>query len=189
MTRLRLWETVCRHGLLAAGLTWNGGAVTLHSDGSFSYMPSAGFVGADSFDYNVTENGVTSVATASITVTDNAPVATNYYNSVMHDKTLSVTNAAYGLLQNAWDPDGDSLQAIEISGPTHGSVVLNSDGTFSYTPNVGYAGSDSFMYEVSDGAMTSNMATATITMVNSAPVANSYNRTKSSTTQRSPYPG
>ena len=56
------------------------------------------------------------------------------------------------------------LAAILVSDPTHGSVALNSDGSFTYTPMTGYTGSDSFTYRAIDGKTSSNVATVSITV-------------------------
>ncbi len=68
------------------------------------------------------------------------------------------------LLANDNDPDGPTLTAALGTGPSNGSLVLNSDGTFTYRPNVGFTGTDTFTYTVSDGTTTSNVATVTITV-------------------------
>lgn len=62
--------------------------------------------------------------------------------------------AADGVLANDTDEDGDTLEASVVSGPTHGSLTLETDGSFSYTPTADYVGADSFVYEVSDGTET-----------------------------------
>jgi hypothetical protein len=80
-----------------------------------------------------------------------------------------------GVLGNDGDPDGDALTAVLVSAPAGGSLVLNADGSFSYTPHAGFAGTDSFAYRASDGVLLSNSATASITVnavVNAPPVAN-----------------
>jgi len=60
-----------------------------------------------------------------------------------------------------------------VAAPTHGALVMNADGTFSYTPDLNYFGADSFSYNLSDGPLDSNLATVslTVTPVNDAPVA------------------
>ena len=86
--------------------------------------------------------------------------------------TLGV--AAPGVLGNDSDADGDALTAVLASGPASGSLALNGDGSFSYTPNAGFAGTDSFTYRAFDGALYSNSATVSITVnaaVNAPPVA------------------
>ncbi|MCI0640404.1 MAG: PKD domain-containing protein, partial [Gemmataceae bacterium] len=63
--------------------------------------------------------------------------------------------------------------AVLVSGPAHGALTLNSDGSFTYAPHANYNGSDSFTYRASDGSLDSNVATVSLTVnpVNDAPVA------------------
>lgn len=49
-----------------------------------------------------------------------------------------------------------------VSDVSHGTLALNSDGTFTYTPNAGYVGTDSFTYTADDGLIVSNTATVTL---------------------------
>src|SRR5438309_3101270 len=85
---------------------------------------------------------------------------------------------APGVLGNDTDAEGDPLTAILVSGPSHGTLALNANGGFTYTPAANYNGLDSFSYKANDGGLDSNVATVTITIipVNDAPVAsnNSY---------------
>jgi len=147
------------------------GTVTLNADGTFTYIPNSGFHGEDSFTYIASDNAADSeVATVRITVRDinHAPVAANDTFTTNEDtpKTGSV-------LDNDTDSDGDPLTAQLVSGPSNGTLTLNPDGTFSYTPNANFHGVDSFTYKASDGLLTSNTATVTITVasVNDLPVA------------------
>jgi PKD repeat protein len=75
----------------------------------------------------------------------------------------SLTVSAPGVLTNDSDPDGDELSAQNASDPALGSVSLNSDGSFTYTPDSGATGPDSFTYDASDGSLTTE-ATVTITI-------------------------
>ena len=78
------------------------------------------------------------------------------------------------MLGNDTDVDGDTLTAVAASaGPAHGTLTLNADGSFTYTPAANYNGTDSFTYKANDGTADSNVATVTITVdaVNDAPVA------------------
>jgi hypothetical protein len=72
-----------------------------------------------------------------------------------------------GVLANDSDPNGLPLSAVLVSGPSHGSLTLNSNGTLAYTPTANFVGTDTFTYEASNGQVNSNVATVTIT-VNSA---------------------
>jgi VCBS repeat-containing protein len=144
------------------------GTLTLAADGSLTYVPSANFNGTDSFTYNATDSaGDSAVATASITINpvNDKPVAGNDAYSTAEDNTLTV-DAAGGLLANDADIDGDTLVPTVTLQPVHGSVNVNADGSFSYTPDANYNGLDGFSYLVSDGTTTSDVASATI-MINS----------------------
>src|SRR6185436_12843752 len=71
------------------------------------------------------------------------------------------------------DLDGDSLTATVAAPVAHGSLTLNADGSFTYTPASNYFGADSFTYRANDGVVNSGLATVslTITNLNRAPVA------------------
>jgi VCBS repeat-containing protein len=105
------------------------------------------------------------------TIINNPPVAADNAYSVNEDNTLTV--AAPGVLGNDSDPDGDTLTAVLVSGPSHGTLTLNPDGSFTYTPAENFFGTDYFTYQAYDGVAYSNVATVTITVtsVNDAPVA------------------
>ncbi len=62
------------------------------------------------------------------------------------------------------DPDGDPLSAAKVADPTNGIVVLAADGSFTYTPNANFYGTDWFVYEVSDDQGGTDTATVTITV-------------------------
>jgi len=94
------------------------------------------------------------------------PVASNDTYSVAEFQTLVV--AARGVLTNDTDIDGDTLTVGSprpLSGPSHGSLTLNADGSFSYTPTGNYTGTDSFTYMANDGSTNSSPATVTITVL------------------------
>src|SRR2546428_5571530 len=127
------------------------GSLTLNSNGSFSYVPMANYNGTDTFTYKASdgslESGETTV-TITISPVNDAPVAINDSFSTTEDTTLNV--AAPGVLANDSDVDGDSLSAVLVSQPTHGSLTLNSNGSFSYTPAANYNGTDSFTYKANE---------------------------------------
>jgi VCBS repeat-containing protein len=169
------------------------GTLTLNSDGSFTYTPSANYNGTDSFTYKANDGSADSnIATVSITVTpvNDAPVAANDAYTTAEDTALTVS--APGVLANDTDVDGDALSAVLISGPAHGTLSLNANGSFTYTPASNYNGADSFTYKANDGSADSNVATVniTVTAVNDPPVANndSYS-TKVKTTRSVAAPG
>jgi VCBS repeat-containing protein len=149
------------------------GEVTLNPDGSLTYTPNdPGSSTVDSFRYRAT-NGVkqSNLAHVRISVTTSpstAPDAADDAYATDEDETLNV--ATPGVLANDTDPNGDPLTAALLAPPAHGTVVLNANGGFTYTPADDYFGGDSFTYTVSDGTNT-DTATVTITIgsVNDAP--------------------
>lgn len=82
-------------------------------------------------------------------VSGNAPVAVNDSYTVSKNGSLSVS-AAQGLLNNDTDLDNNLQSAQLIVSPAHGTVTLNADGSFTYTPTTGYSGSDTFTYQAVD---------------------------------------
>jgi VCBS repeat-containing protein/predicted outer membrane repeat protein len=141
------------------------GTLALNSDGSFKYTPAANYNGADSFAYKANDGQLDSnVATVKITINpvNDAPVAANDSYTTDEDTMLTVNTP--GVLGNDTDVDGDPLTAVLVAGPAHGTLALNSDGSFKYTPAANYNGSDSFTYKANDGQLDSNVATVKITI-------------------------
>jgi VCBS repeat-containing protein len=94
------------------------------------------------------------------TVTNRAPTAAPDAYSTAEDTRLTV--ATPGVLANDSDPDHNTLSAVLVSGPSHGTLTLNPDGSFTYTPATNHTGSDSFSYQASDGTLASDPATVTL---------------------------
>ena len=149
---------------LTASLVSNpsNGKLLLNRDGSFLYAPNPGFVGTDSFTYQASDGRFSSnVATVTLTVAP--PVANNDSYTVGENTPLTV--AKPGVLGNDTDPDTTALGAVLVAGPTHGSLTLNGNGSFTYTPATSFIGTDSFTYQAIDATSTSNTATVTLTVV------------------------
>lgn len=153
------------------------GSVSVTVDGKLQYSAPAGASGPVTFFYQVKDNyGVPGVSNqAKVTVTVNgAPVAQNDTYTMLSGTSLTVT-AANGVILNTagrdTDPENSVLTVSSNTAPSHGSLTLNSDGSFTYTPLPGFAGTDTFTYVVTDGELTSNTATVTI-IVPAPPVAN-----------------
>lgn len=103
-------------------------------------------------------------ASAGLLVTANDDAYT-----VVHDRVLTV--AAPGLLAN---DSGVAPAAAKLTNPAHGTVTVNANGSFSYRPNAGYVGSDSFTYEarvLNLGILVTDPAKVTLTITNVAPTA------------------
>ena len=86
---------------------------------------------------------------------------------------LGLTVPPPGILEDYEDVDEDPLTGVLMTGPAHGTLTLNLDGSFTYVPAANYNGTDTFTYQASDGILTSDPATVTITVtpVNDAPAA------------------
>jgi hypothetical protein len=150
------------------------GSVTLDADGSFVYLPDPDFAGEDLFIYMATDGSDKSEpATVTVTVIlpNRAPVANDDRFQLDEDQVLEVS--ALGVLENDSDTEGQPLTVVLVSDVSHGSLILNEDGSFTYAPDLDYNGLDSFTYQVSDGDLSSNSATVSIEVafVNDIPLA------------------
>jgi VCBS repeat-containing protein len=160
--------------LIDATLTTRG-AFAPSSDGSFVYIAPSNFSGTDTFTYKATDGALKSAAvTVSINVTavNQVPLAGN--DSYSTNKNVALQVAGPGVLGNDSDPDGNVLTVQVMAQPTHGTLAMNTNGSFSYTPTNNYVGLDSFTYVAHDGIAPSNAATVTINVsdANYPPVAN-----------------
>ncbi len=154
------------------------GTLVLNTDGTFTYTPQDGFTGTDQFTYEISdENGslATAIATIDVVTPNSDPVARPDRYSIGEDGILQGVPGTNGLLDNDTDADGDTLMVnlTPTVEPENGLVVLESDGSFTYTPSLDYNGLDSFTYEVMDGNGGSSTATATINIaaINDDPIA------------------
>jgi uncharacterized repeat protein (TIGR03803 family) len=146
------------------------GTLIIRADGAFDYTPRPNFSGIDTFTYRVADGSLTSnVATVSIVVTpvNDAPLAANDFYSTPQDAPLTL--AAPGVLANDSDVEGTPLTATWASGPSNGTLTLNSDGSFTYIPEAGFTGAVPFDYRTSDGAA-STSARVVITVVSNAEI-------------------
>jgi len=166
-------------------VTVTNGTLTLAADGGFTYDPNANFFGTDTFTYTVRDgNGGSSIGTVRISVGSNndAPLAAN--DAYTTDEDMALTIDAPGLLDNDTDLDGDTLtaQLVQTTAAAEGVLMLNENGSFTFTPAANFHGTATFTYQADDGLASSNVATVTITVmpVNDGPVAtdDSYSTTE-----------
>jgi VCBS repeat-containing protein len=152
------------------------GNVTINpTTGAYTYQPKANENGKDSFKFKVNDGKVDSeIISVEVTIAavNDAAVATADSFSTDEDQQLVVAANA-GILANDVDVDGDELSASLVSGPAHGSLTLNSNGSFTYVPTANFNGSDLFTYKVNDGKVYSAAQTVNIQVnaVNDQPVA------------------
>ncbi len=116
-------------------------------------------------------SGPVTSRTASLTILNSAPTASNDTYNTPEDTLLTVS--APGVLANDSDLDGDTLSALLVTNVAHGTLSLATNGAFYYLPATNYNGSDSFSYRVTDSYATSAVATVTLTVtpVNDPPTA------------------
>lgn len=107
-----------------------------------------------------TPAGLSTGITFAVADANDAPVAGNDSYSTDEDRAVTVT--APGVLDDDSDADGDPLTAVIVTNPANGSLTLEANGSFTYTPNPGFNGSDSFTYRANDGSASSNTASVTI---------------------------
>ena len=144
------------------------------TDSSFdSRAPYAsGGITAELYTYNTAyKMNVDNVVVSSLTPVNQPPVANNDAYSVVSGTTLTVTGP--GVLSNDTDANGNSLTAVLATGPTHGTLNLNANGGFTYTPIASFSGTDSFTYMANNSQANSGVATVNITVtapVNQPPV-------------------
>ncbi|PSB23629.1 Ig-like domain-containing protein [Stenomitos frigidus] len=152
------------------------GTLTLNSNGSFTYIPTTNFTGTDNFTYVAKDALGLASTTATVSLTVNAvnqsPVAVGDAFRAVTSTPLTVS-ASNGVLKNDTDADSPTLTALVVSAPSNGSLALNSNGSFVYTPTTNFSGTDTFVYKANDGNTNSNLATVTLTVFsNTAPTAN-----------------
>jgi hypothetical protein len=154
------------------------GEYALNSDGSFRYLPNRGFTGSDKFTYIVSdgkEKGNVVNVVITVKPANTAPLGNDDRYSLEENTILNVV--APGVLKNDSDGDKDSLEALLDETTSSGTLVLKTDGSFIYTPNKGFTGTDKFTYIVSDTKEKGNTVTVAIEVeerVNTPPEANDY---------------
>ncbi|VGO12825.1 hypothetical protein PDESU_01379 [Pontiella desulfatans] len=143
------------------------GSLALDREGGFAYVPDPDFNGTDSFTYTAFDGIYSSSNSATVTLTvhavaDSTLTAVNDFHARTVGSKCVVT--APGVLGNDIDPDGIGIQAELVSNVGHGTLSLNADGSFTYTPDAEFDGIDSFTYRARNGAMESAPATVTLDM-------------------------
>ncbi|MCK0129260.1 Ig-like domain-containing protein [Erythrobacter sp. F6033] len=126
----------------------NSGTVTINPDGTITYVPNPDFFGTDTITYTISDgNGGTSTATVTVEVinTNEAPV-----DEPEAVQVIGGTDTIINVLDNASDPDGDPLEVIFASVDA-GTVIINPDGTLTYSAPPGFFGEATIRYIISDG--------------------------------------
>ena len=173
-----------RGSVMISPLNQPNNLVIYSPDGQFDYLRQ-GETATEIFAYTVTDGtGIdTALVTVTVTGVNDPPVANIDANgyAVVRGRTLRANDADGtltpgvpgddGVLLNDTDAEGDALTAVLETGPTHGVLTLNSDGTFVYTHNGNSATRDTFSYRARDehGALSLSAVTVVINIVDSPP--------------------
>jgi len=147
------------------------GTVTMNSNGTLTFTPAPNHNGEVSFDYTIDDGrGGSSTATVTINVqaVNDAPVPAQTVYEVTTEEDKAVSGAV-----EATDVEGDELTYALGDNAAHGTVTVNSDGTWTYVPNADFYGEDSFTVVISDGngGQATSTVKVTVTPVNDDPVA------------------
>jgi hypothetical protein len=144
----------------------------VNAGNTITYTPKAGYAGQDSFGYRLCDGRMRCAnATVTITILNRPPAAVDDTYSIGQNASLSAVQdgSPPGVLDNDTDANGDPLSAGLVAGPSNGTLVFNSSGSFTYTPEKDFVGEDIFNYQVSDGVSTSNVARVTIQVKDTQP--------------------
>ncbi len=145
------------------------GTLTLNSSGAFSYIPNTGFIGTDTFTYRANDGfDDSNTATVTIRVRENTP-PTAVNDSYTTAPGTVLNQPSPGVLSNDIDAEDDPLTATLVSDVSNGTLILDENGGFSYTPGAGFIGTDTFTYRAGDGIADSNVATVTIRVREAGP--------------------
>lgn len=145
------------------------GSVSILPSGRIAYFPEPGFYGVDVFTYTVCEtpSGICRSATVKITVlAADAPNTTLAVDDhiIVGNNTPHVSNAANGLLANDIDPEGDIITVVPVSEtmPGQGTLEIDPDGSYSFTPVTGFEGPVQFIYQIEDNGTPTATALGTL---------------------------
>ncbi|MCA1909286.1 MAG: cadherin-like domain-containing protein [Magnetospirillum sp.] len=174
---------------LVGGITASAGTLVDNGDGTLTLTPAADFFGDITISYSVSDgtNTASLTATQPITNVNDSPVLGSVTLSAGSEDT-DLTFTLTQLLGGATDVDGDTLTVTGISA-VHGTVVDNGNGTFTYTPDAEYHGTEYLNYSISDGSVSQGVsATFTVNSVADAPLLSTYVG-MSSPNEDGPFPG
>ncbi|AUC76246.1 Ig-like domain-containing protein [Olleya sp. Bg11-27] len=156
------------------------GTVTIDSNGNFTYTPNSGFNGTDSFTYTICDDNTDQACdTATVYITiggiANTTDAIADINNTFQDEEVSGN-----VLTNDEDFEGDNQTVTANTNPANGTVTIDAAGNYTYTPNAGFTGEDTFTYTICDDGSPQACDTATVYIEvlpvsgpgNEAPIAN-----------------
>lgn len=152
-----------------------GAIITNQNNGFISYSAPQDYCGIDEIRYFVTDGFVFIQDTLFLTINCiNDPASSGNETLTVNENSSATTSP--NLLANNTDPEGDVLTITSIGNPTNGTLTSNGDGTYDYTPNPGYCGTEIISYTVSDG-VNNTIDNLTITVICVDDIPNGGNET------------
>jgi gliding motility-associated-like protein len=133
------------------------GTVLIYSNGTFDYVPNAGFIGVDTIVVNVCDSGFPLPASClndtifmNVIDVNLPPIVFNEY--VVTDEDIAITAT---VITTDTDPEGTALTAntVPVFGPLNGTIIINPNGDFTYTPNGNYNGVDTVVVQICDNGI------------------------------------
>ncbi|WP_418639027.1 DUF7507 domain-containing protein [Winogradskyella sp.] len=166
--------------IVTANTNPTNGNVVINDNGSYTYTPNPGFIGEDTFEYTICDDGNPQACDSAIVYievlpessTENEPPIANADTAT----TPEGTSIAIVILANDFDPDTDPITITGTTNPSNGTITVNNNGTITYTPNDGFTGEDTFTYTICDDGNPQLCDTATVTVtVQDTSMANTTN--------------
>ncbi len=142
------------------------GSITMNPDGTLTIAPGT-TAGTYTYTYEIcdklnTSNCDTAVATV---VVGASPIVANDDSATTPQNTPVTVSVLGNDTLDGMPADPAKVTVTQVNPPANGSVVVNPDGTVTYTPNAGYAGTDTFTYQICENLNPANCATATVTVI------------------------
>ena len=152
----------CDLGILPGGASATVDIIAIVSQQASGSLTNSATVGSVTDDPDRDNN----TATVTVTVSED-----NHQPEAVDDSAITQQNNAVAIpvLANDSDPDGDPFEIFNVTAPSNGAAVDNGDGTITYTPSAGFAGTDTFTYTICDDGGLCDSATVTVTVNPSPP--------------------
>ncbi|SFJ63362.1 SprB repeat-containing protein, partial [Olleya namhaensis] len=144
------------------------GTVTIDAAGNYTYTPTAGFTGEDTFTYTICDDGNPQACDTATVYIEVLPVSGPENEAPIANADTATTPEGTPItipvISNDFDPDGDTITVTNTTTPDNGTVTISPTGEIIYTPNDGFIGEDTFTYTICDDANPALCDTATVTV-------------------------
>ena len=165
-------NTLNQESITAVTYTGNNGNLINNGNGTWTFTPNNDYFGPVQLNFGVSDGTLTTASTVNITVNhvDQPPVTAPIAVTTAEDTPIIITAAQ--LLGNSYDVDSSVITPINVTS-THGTIVANNDGTWTYTPDPNFSGPASLSFSVTDGQLsTPSSGVINVTPINDALTVN-----------------